>query len=96
MTAQDLKAAHILVTGDVQGVSFRRFMQSAADELRVSGWVRNRADGSVEAWLEGDESAVQAMLERIKKGSQWARIYNVDIKWEKPQGFRSFELRPTE
>jgi len=57
----------VFVSGRVQGVSFRAIMMEMAVRHRVDGWVRNRADGSVEALLQGEQESVEALVE-------WARI----------------------
>jgi acylphosphatase len=58
----------------VQGVGFRQFMVRAAHELAITGWVRNRADGSVEAVVAGTPEAVDAMLERAWRGPRHAMV----------------------
>ena len=59
---------HVSLSGHVQGVFYRVWAQGQARELGVSGWIRNRPDGSVEAHLAGDESAVTRMIERMRRG----------------------------
>ena len=61
-------ARRVTVTGRVQGVFFRAWTKSQADELGVTGWVRNRADGSVEALVSGDAATVSAMIDRMRGG----------------------------
>ena len=68
----------VKITGRVQGVGFRRWAWKTAKRLGVSGWVRNRPDGSVEALVQGSEEAVGAMLEALGKGPCWARVDAVD------------------
>ena len=58
---------HVLVSGRVQGVGFRWYAREKAEELGLAGWVRNLPDGRVEAWLEGEEEAVTAMLARHRR-----------------------------
>ena len=67
-------ARHILITGLVQGVGYRRSMVQIAHHLGVTGWVRNRQDGRVEACAWGSEQAVQALLDWASEGANHARL----------------------
>jgi len=88
-------AKHLLISGRVQGVFFRESMRSEAERLGVTGWVRNRRDGVVEAVVDGTESAVQAMIEWAYRGPPSARV--TDVKVSEYQGsFTSFERLPTD
>lgn len=69
----------VIVHGRVQGVSFRHYTCRRALELGVTGWVRNLPDGSVEGLFEGDEPAVQALVEWCRNGPPTARIERLDI-----------------
>jgi acylphosphatase len=85
--------ARVTITGKVQGVYFRAETQRAAKQRNVSGWVRNRSNGSVEALFEGDEHAVKAMLEWCWQGSPFSRVQHVDVLWETYIGdFDRFEI----
>ena len=84
---------HVYVRGRVQGVAFRWYTQEKAAELGVSGWVRNLADGRVEAWLEGDGHAVGEMLAWLRRGPPSARVEGVDAREREPEGFGAFEVR---
>src|SRR5256885_16165322 len=61
-------ARHVSVTGRVQGVFFRAWMREQADELGVTGWVRNCPDGRVDSHIEGEEAAVQQLLKPVDRG----------------------------
>jgi len=74
--------AHAIITGRVQGVWFRVETQQAARSHGVTGWVRNKRDGSVEAVLEGDEADVQATLSWCHKGPPHARVDHVAVTWQ--------------
>ena len=87
-------AAHVTISGRVQGVNFRYYAVRKARELGVSGWVRNLGDGRVEATFEGDEMAVREMVDWCQHGPPPARVDNVDIEWEPPTGsYTGFAVR---
>ena len=86
-------ARHVRVTGQVQGVFFRAWAQGHARELGVSGWIRNCADGTVEAHVEGDESAVTRMIDRMRSGPSNARVEDVTFEDVEPEGEGRFEVR---
>ena len=89
------RAAHLAIRGLVQGVGYRDWTLRKAGELRLSGWVRNRLDGSVEAVVSGDESAVIAMIEACRDGPFNARVDTIDITdWPDPIA-PGFEFRRT-
>jgi len=81
--------AHLLVTGRVQGVWFRGATQAEAERLGVHGWVRNRADGSVEAEVEGPREAVDELVAWAQRGPSAARVARVTVQWIAPTGERS-------
>ncbi|PTW50272.1 acylphosphatase [Rhodovulum kholense] len=68
----------IRVTGHVQGVGFRAWTQARAEELGLWGWVRNVADGSVEAWVSGPAGAVADLVEALGHGPAAARVAAVE------------------
>ena len=72
--------ARLAITGRVQGVGYRDWAMAAAQRLGLSGWVRNRADGSVEALVVGDDDAVGRMLEACRRGPTLARVDAVDVE----------------
>lgn len=67
------------IYGQVQGVFFREFMCREAARLHVGGWVRNRADGSVEAVVQGEAAAVETLIEWAHRGPPTARVARVEI-----------------
>lgn len=73
-TNDPLTRRHVIVAGRVQGVGFRWFTREAADSLGVTGWVRNLADGTVEAEAEGTREALDAFERRLKTGNPHARV----------------------
>ena len=85
---------NLRVTGHVQGVFFRAWAQGQARELGVTGWIRNCADGSVEAHLAGDEDAVERMTERIRRGPANARVEDLEVEDVNPDPISGrFEVR---
>lgn len=84
---------HLIVTGRVQGVGFRYACQEIAEQLGVTGWVRNRWNGAVEIVAEGEEDAVTRMLDWCRQGPSGARVNRCDVTREPPTGeFKSFEI----
>jgi len=85
--------AHVFVSGKVQGVYFRATTRDTAREKDVDGWVRNLDDGRVEAVFEGPESAVEEMVEFCHDGSSAARVEDVEVSYEEPDGEDGFRVR---
>lgn len=75
------KRIQLVVRGRVQGVFFRAATQREARRLGLTGWVKNRADGSVELVAEGEEDAVKELAGWANHGPSAARVENVDIRW---------------
>ncbi len=75
-----------LVTGRVQGVGFRYFTRDAAVREGVTGWVTNRPDGRVEAWVEGETDAVTRVERAIRRGPPGAHVEDVQVDAEEPSG----------
>ncbi|MBI2009848.1 MAG: acylphosphatase [Candidatus Chisholmbacteria bacterium] len=90
-----LVRAHVFITGEVQGVSFRYRAREQAEALGIAGWIRNLVDGRVEAVFEGEEEKVEEMIVWCKEGSRWAEVDKVEVKWEDLEGSESFEVLPT-
>ena len=80
--------AHLVVRGRVQGVWFRGSMQDEAGRLGVAGWVRNRPDGTVEAEIEGERDAVDALIAWAGHGPPGARVSGVSVEWVQTRGDR--------
>ena len=82
----------MIVSGRVQGVGFRYSLVGRAAARHVAGWVRNRADGSVEAVLEGAPDAVDALVDWCHSGPRSARVDRVEVYDEEPSGLRDFTI----
>ena len=88
-----MKAVTLKVTGRVQGVSFRWYAVQEAARLGVAGWVRNEPDGSVAAQVEGDATAVDAMVEWCRQGPSYASVRDVAVTEAQPTGARVFDIK---
>ena len=97
MPAAEPLSRRVIVEGFVQGVGYRHFAYHAARRLGLSGWVRNRADGTVEALISGPPEAIEAMLAELRRGPRGARVRSVILaeavgaEWTRD----TFEIRPT-
>jgi acylphosphatase len=85
----------LTVRGRVQGVGFRNYIEYKAAELGVSGWVRNRLDGSVEAVVHGAPEAVTAIIECAQRGPRAAQVTAVEVG-EADDSYTAFTVKPTE
>lgn len=83
----------VIVHGRVQGVFFRDTARRRAESGGVTGWVRNRPDGTVEAVFEGDREAVEALVVFCGEGPRGAQVERVEVDEEEPQGLSYFEVR---
>lgn len=88
-----MTARHLTIHGRVQGVFFRDWTVETARLLGVSGWVRNRPDGTVEAQVEGEAQAVQRMVAALHEGPPRARVERVVEREAEPTGLREFQRR---
>jgi len=90
-----MESTRVLIHGRVQGVYYRASMREEARRLGVRGWVRNRADGSVEALAEGDPDAVARLVDWCRSGPSGARVTRVDTEAvSDPDGpFETFAIR---
>ncbi len=86
MHNSDLQRAHVVVSGQVQGVFFRDSTRQKAQELGLAGWVKNTPDGRVEALFEGPSDRVTEMVRWCEEGSQQASVENVDTDFEAAGG----------
>ncbi len=85
----------LVVRGRVQGVCYRDWTVRTAMSLGVSGWVRNRPDGSVEALATGEAVAVEAFIARCRGGPSSARVDDMEVSEAAPETTEGFERRPT-
>ncbi len=99
MLESRLRAARWIVTGRVQGVSYRYFTRTAARELELTGWVKNRPDGSVEVRVAGDDNVLERFRQQLQEGPRFGHVEGIA---EEPLdadqlvrelGHRGFEIR---
>jgi acylphosphatase len=83
----------VRVMGEVQGVFFRAWTRNKARELGLSGWVRNAADGSVEAHVQGDEDKVAELIVALGHGPEQARVVTLEIHDVPSETVAGFEVR---
>ena len=88
-------ARRLVIRGTVQGVWFRESMRIEADRMGITGWVRNRLDGSVEALVEGAPDAIEAIVRWAHRGPEAALVTSVEQAAANPENLARFEKRPT-
>lgn len=94
MDRSGLTRVRVVISGRVQGVSFRWYTQQRALELGLTGWVRNLWDGRVEAVFEGNQSAVDQVLSWCRHGPPAAQVEDVQVTRESPRGdLTGFHIR---
>lgn len=95
MHNDEITSLLVHVKGFVQGIGFRDFLMMAAQHNRLDGWVRNRADGSVEALASGPTKAVEAFVAAAMKGPNGARVEHVDLHNSEPPAEKGFHHKPS-
>ena len=85
--------AHVWISGQVQGVGFRFFVQRRAHQAGVVGFVRNLPDGRVEAAAEGPAQAVQELIDAVQTGPPGAVVTKVELTWEAPRNESRYVIR---
>lgn len=91
--AANTRTVHVLISGRVQGVGYRMWTENTAMALGLSGWVRNRRDGSVEAVFQGSPEDVAEIIERCWEGPSMAKVARVDVVDESAGEFTDFDVR---
>jgi len=89
-----MRQLHVIVHGKVQGVWYRAWTRDTANEMGVTGWVRNMTSGDVEATAYGDAVLLEQFLTRLWDGPPLARVTAIDTEWsESNDTFKGFEVR---
>ena len=78
---QEQAQLHATIRGRVQGVGFRAFVEYTASQLGLTGWVRNRWDGSVEVLAEGERSVLEQFLAALQRGPRGSHVMDVQLDW---------------
>lgn len=86
------KAVRLFITGSMQSMFFKNFIKDAADGRKLTGFMRNREDGKVEIFVQGESEAVNSMIELCKVGPKYAKIRNVEQIDERMQDFKEFKV----
>ena len=92
--ADGARTVTVRIQGNVQGVGFRNWMQRMAGQLCLTGWVRNRRDGSVEALLCGDRARGEEALQRCQSGPRSAKVTGVAVLSEAGPAVDGFQILP--
>jgi acylphosphatase len=90
----DIRRVHVKIAGRVQGVYYRASMLQRAQNLGLTGWVMNSADGSVEAVAEGAKSKLEELIAWCRQGPTGARVTRIDVRWDAAENsFHGFTIR---
>lgn len=96
MAEEKKERLHALVEGVVQGVGFRYFVTNYAEELQITGWVRNLWDGRVEVMAEGPKTTLEILLKHLQEGPRGANVSKVDVQWQAATNeFKDFRVPPS-
>lgn len=88
-----MKRVHLIISGDVQGIGYRAWARKQAQDLQLTGWVKNREDDTVELVAEGPKEKLEEMIARCQKGPEVAWVKDVAITWQEATGtFVSFDI----
>ncbi len=97
MSVDQTAQLHAIVDGRVQGVGFRYFVKNAAEELGLTGWVRNKMDGRVEVLAEGPRADLEMLLDALRHGPRSSYVSEVKIDWNPASLiYQRFSVAPSE
>lgn len=86
---------HLKIFGRVQGVGYRAWTENTATQMGLSGWVRNRTDGSVEAVITGNDKEVEKFIKACYDGPESAKVETISVLEGLDELLKTFEVRPT-
>lgn len=92
-TTENLCAVHLRIEGRVQGVYYRASTVQQAQQLGLTGWVLNCADGAVEAWAQGPQEKLEQLIAWCHQGPAGARVSNVSVEWHAPKDLQGFQIK---
>ncbi|MGW8144416.1 MAG: acylphosphatase [Anaerolineales bacterium] len=96
MSEEEASRLHAIIHGRVQGVGFRAFVIDKGITIGVTGWARNKWDGTVEVIAEGEHQQLEQLLTALHRGPSMANVTQVDVDWQTAKGeFSSFHVRST-
>ncbi|UCH60482.1 MAG: acylphosphatase [Anaerolineales bacterium] len=96
MPDEDFQQLHVSLEGRVQGVGFRYFVYDHAQAMGLSGWVRNRRDGSVEVHAEGRRASLDKFLSELRRGPRSSNVLGIHPTWKPATGeYSDFQILPT-
>lgn len=85
---------HLIVTGDVQGVGYRYFAQMKATQFGITGWVKNREDGSVEMEVVGEQASVDQFIRVLQEGNPFSKVSSIEVETlDATPNFHSFKIK---
>lgn len=90
-----MNAKRLIISGRVQGVGYRDWMCAQAEALGLSGWVRNRRDGTLEAVVDGDPAAVEELMRACRRGPRLAEVTSIEEDFADPVAEPGFRRLPT-
>ena len=83
---------HLLIEGKVQGVFYRASAKDVAEQLQLTGWIRNTREGDVEAMVSGGEDRIREFIEWCKKGPRKAEVQKVVVTAKEDEAFNNFKI----
>ncbi|MDQ6761567.1 MAG: acylphosphatase [Bacteroidota bacterium] len=86
-------SAHLKISGKVQGVFFRAMAKKVAEKNNLTGWIKNLADGNVEAIVSGDKDSVERFMEWCKQGPENAQVQAVNVHYVEEKIFKEFTVK---
>lgn len=87
-----METVHLIISGKVQGVFYRASAKKKADELKITGWIKNTREGNVEAMISGETKDIKSFIEWCKSGPDRAVVSGVKIQYIPPEKFDSFRV----
>ena len=94
--SEAIQRLHATIHGRVQGVGFRYFVAEQANQFKLTGWVRNRYDRTVETVAEGHKENLEGFLAALERGPSAANVTRVESNWEEAtEEFTTFKIRMT-